>query len=143
MKGCCWQLGFCVASTEGGRVGGGGRGVSECTVDVLLWDPSRVFRASNTLTHARTTHAHTQRNAHTLTTHHARTHARTHHAHFFHFVSVLLVSTLIYLAGLPEKDSTIVFFEIEIGGCTTGRVEIELKTAACPRTAENFKQLCK
>src|SRR5438874_9469820 len=35
-----------------------------------------------------------------------------------------------------------VFFEITIGGQAAGRIEMELFADTCPRTAENFLQLC-
>jgi len=35
-----------------------------------------------------------------------------------------------------------VFFEMTIGGRAAGRIEMELFADACPRTAENFLQLC-
>jgi len=53
--------------------------------------------------------------------------------------------------GPTEASSTIVYFDIGIGGVDSkemfvgnkiGRIEIELKTGSCPRTCENFKQLC-
>ena len=35
-----------------------------------------------------------------------------------------------------------VFFDIEIGGQPAGRIEMELFADTCPKTAENFLQLC-
>ena len=35
-----------------------------------------------------------------------------------------------------------VFFDITIGGTAAGRVEMELFADTCPKTAENFLQLC-
>uniref|UniRef100_A0A7R9VHV7 peptidylprolyl isomerase n=1 Tax=Chlamydomonas euryale TaxID=1486919 RepID=A0A7R9VHV7_9CHLO len=35
-----------------------------------------------------------------------------------------------------------VFFDIEVGGETSGRVVMELFADVCPRTAENFRSLC-
>src|SRR5436309_10331936 len=35
-----------------------------------------------------------------------------------------------------------VFFEVTIGGMAAGRIEMELFADTCPRTAENFLQLC-
>jgi peptidylprolyl isomerase len=35
-----------------------------------------------------------------------------------------------------------VFFEIAIGGQAAGRIEMELFADTCPKTAENFRQLC-
>ncbi|GBG33810.1 Peptidyl-prolyl cis-trans isomerase [Hondaea fermentalgiana] len=39
--------------------------------------------------------------------------------------------------GLP-----VVFFDVEIGSEYAGRVEIELRSDVCPKTAENFRCLC-
>lgn len=44
--------------------------------------------------------------------------------------------------GPIDETSTIVFFDMTIGGQDMGRIEIELKTAQVPKTCENFKQLC-
>ena len=44
--------------------------------------------------------------------------------------------------GPVDESSTMVFLDMSIGGKPIGRIEIELKTAVCPKTAENFKQLC-
>ena len=35
-----------------------------------------------------------------------------------------------------------VFFEIEIGGKSAGKIEMELFADVVPRTAENFRALC-
>jgi peptidylprolyl isomerase len=35
-----------------------------------------------------------------------------------------------------------VFFDITIGGTAAGRIEMELFADTCPKTAENFRQLC-
>ena len=44
--------------------------------------------------------------------------------------------------GPPAPGNPIVFFDIEIGGLFVGRIEMELKADVCPKTAENFRQLC-
>jgi peptidyl-prolyl isomerase F (cyclophilin D) len=44
--------------------------------------------------------------------------------------------------GEVEEASTLVFFDMTIGGQDIGRITIELKTTVCPKTCENFKQLC-
>lgn len=36
----------------------------------------------------------------------------------------------------------VVYFDIEIGGAATGRIEMELYAKDVPKTAENFRQLC-
>ena len=35
-----------------------------------------------------------------------------------------------------------VFFDMSVGGEEVGRIEIELRADAAPKTAENFRQLC-
>eukprot|EP00730_Choanoeca_flexa_P017632 TRINITY_DN8515_c0_g1_i1.p1 TRINITY_DN8515_c0_g1~~TRINITY_DN8515_c0_g1_i1.p1 ORF type:complete len:185 (+),score=35.51 TRINITY_DN8515_c0_g1_i1:3-557(+) len=42
----------------------------------------------------------------------------------------------------PEVENPIVFFDIEIANQPAGRMKFELFTDTCPRTAENFRQLC-
>ncbi|PSC76028.1 peptidyl-prolyl cis-trans cyclophilin-type [Micractinium conductrix] len=48
--------------------------------------------------------------------------------------------------GAPNPDNPVVYFDIKLGrygeGTPLGRIEIELKQDVCPKTAENFKQLC-
>lgn len=51
--------------------------------------------------------------------------------------------------GLPRAhanqsniDNPVVFFDITMGGTASGRVVFELYADKCPRTAENFRQLC-
>mmetsp|Transcript_23159 Transcript_23159/g.52242 ORF Transcript_23159/g.52242 Transcript_23159/m.52242 type:complete len:119 (-) Transcript_23159:576-932(-) len=44
--------------------------------------------------------------------------------------------------GGPNPSNPFVFLEIEIGGKYLGRIEIELKADAAPKTAENFRLLC-
>jgi len=39
--------------------------------------------------------------------------------------------------GLP-----VVFFDVTIGGKPAGRIEMELRSDVCPRTADNFRALC-
>ena len=34
------------------------------------------------------------------------------------------------------------FFDVTIGGVAAGRIKMELFADECPRTAENFRQLC-
>jgi peptidyl-prolyl isomerase H (cyclophilin H) len=41
-----------------------------------------------------------------------------------------------------HPDNPIVFFDISIGGLHAGRILLELFKDACPKTAENFRQLC-
>jgi len=41
-----------------------------------------------------------------------------------------------------HKDNPIVFFDVSIGGQAAGRIIIELFKDVCPKTAENFRQLC-
>eukprot|EP01113_Clastostelium_recurvatum_P011815 TRINITY_DN16061_c0_g1_i1.p1 TRINITY_DN16061_c0_g1~~TRINITY_DN16061_c0_g1_i1.p1 ORF type:complete len:184 (-),score=23.47 TRINITY_DN16061_c0_g1_i1:14-538(-) len=40
------------------------------------------------------------------------------------------------------KDNPIVFFDISMGNVGIGRVKMELFADICPKTAENFRQLC-
>mmetsp|Transcript_63298 Transcript_63298/g.117772 ORF Transcript_63298/g.117772 Transcript_63298/m.117772 type:complete len:174 (+) Transcript_63298:115-636(+) len=35
-----------------------------------------------------------------------------------------------------------VFFDMTIGGTAAGRIEMELRSDTCPKTAENFRALC-
>merc|ERR1712086_469668 len=42
----------------------------------------------------------------------------------------------------PNGGNPVVFMDIGIGGHNTGRIKIELFADRCPKTAENFRQLC-
>ena len=42
----------------------------------------------------------------------------------------------------PNPEHPIVFMDIEVGGNALGRMTFELFSTTCPRTAENFRQLC-
>ena len=48
--------------------------------------------------------------------------------------------------GPPNPSNPLVYFDVSLGrygtGTPLGRIVIELKEDVCPRTAENFKQLC-
>ena len=44
--------------------------------------------------------------------------------------------------GAADATSTLVYLDMSIGGKAMGRIEIELKSGVCPKTCENFKQLC-
>eukprot|EP00331_Platyophrya_macrostoma_P006534 CAMPEP_0176419412 /NCGR_PEP_ID=MMETSP0127-20121128/8033_1 /TAXON_ID=938130 /ORGANISM="Platyophrya macrostoma, Strain WH" /LENGTH=179 /DNA_ID=CAMNT_0017799887 /DNA_START=35 /DNA_END=574 /DNA_ORIENTATION=+ len=47
------------------------------------------------------------------------------------------------MAGvLRDVNNPVIFFEITIGGFPAGKIEIELFADVCPKTAENFRQLC-
>ncbi|EGR28739.1 peptidyl-prolyl cis-trans isomerase, putative [Ichthyophthirius multifiliis] len=47
------------------------------------------------------------------------------------------------MAGvLRAKDNPVVFFDITIGGHKAGRIKMELFKDVCPKTAENFRQMC-
>jgi len=41
-----------------------------------------------------------------------------------------------------DPNNPVVFFDISIGGQPAGRVKMELWADMCPKTAENFRQLC-
>eukprot|EP01053_Blabericola_migrator_P003092 Blabericola_migrator_1__3091@NODE_18_length_22925_cov_118_464826_g15_i0_p15_GENE_NODE_18_length_22925_cov_118_464826_g15_i0NODE_18_length_22925_cov_118_464826_g15_i0_p15_ORF_typecomplete_len192_score29_93Pro_isomerase/PF00160_21/3_4e55_NODE_18_length_22925_cov_118_464826_g15_i01524215817 len=41
-----------------------------------------------------------------------------------------------------HPDNPVVFFDISIGGVAVGRILMELFKDVCPKTAENFRQLC-
>lgn len=43
-------------------------------------------------------------------------------------------------ATIPSNP--VIFFDISIGGVPAGRVKAELFADTCPKTAENFRQLC-
>jgi len=49
---------------------------------------------------------------------------------------------VVKLADASDPKNPRVFFDIEIGGEATGRVEFELFAKVCPETAENFRCLC-
>lgn len=40
------------------------------------------------------------------------------------------------------SDNPLVYFDIEIGGQSVGRISFELRKDVCPRTVENFLLLC-
>eukprot|EP00919_Chromeraceae_sp_WS-2016_P045843 GHVR01109031.1.p1 GENE.GHVR01109031.1~~GHVR01109031.1.p1 ORF type:complete len:183 (+),score=37.42 GHVR01109031.1:69-617(+) len=44
----------------------------------------------------------------------------------------------------PQRhpQNPVVFFDLTMGGHNIGRIKIELYKDVCPRTAENFRQLC-
>ncbi|EGD77781.1 peptidylprolyl isomerase H [Salpingoeca rosetta] len=42
----------------------------------------------------------------------------------------------------PKPEHPIVFMDIEVGGHALGRMKFELFSSTCPKTAENFRQLC-
>ncbi|PWN28435.1 peptidyl-prolyl cis-trans isomerase H [Jaminaea rosea] len=46
------------------------------------------------------------------------------------------------LPGAGTDGRPIVFFDISIGDNPAGRIKMELFSDVCPRTAENFRQLC-
>ena len=46
------------------------------------------------------------------------------------------------IKGAVERGNPVVFFDISIAGNVVGRVKIELFADICPKTAENFRQLC-
>lgn len=41
-----------------------------------------------------------------------------------------------------SRGNHVVFFDIAIGGIPSGRIRMELFADLCPRTVENFRQLC-
>ena len=41
-----------------------------------------------------------------------------------------------------HPGNPVVFFDVKIGGIDAGRVKMELFADVCPRTCENFRQLC-
>ena len=41
-----------------------------------------------------------------------------------------------------SRGNPVVFFDITIAGVAAGRIKIELFADICPKTAENFRQLC-
>jgi len=43
---------------------------------------------------------------------------------------------------LANQSNPIVFFDMDIGGTPAGRIEMELRRDACPKTADNFLHLC-
>merc|ERR1712071_491733 len=46
-------------------------------------------------------------------------------------------SNMQMMAGNPK-----VFFDMEVGGESVGRIEMELRADVAPKTAENFRALC-
>jgi len=44
--------------------------------------------------------------------------------------------------GAPAPQNPVVWFDIQVGEKALGRIEMELKADAVPRTAENFRALC-
>jgi peptidyl-prolyl isomerase H (cyclophilin H) len=40
------------------------------------------------------------------------------------------------------SGNRVVFMDLSIGGVNVGRLKIELFSSSCPKTAENFRQLC-
>src|SRR5437867_1483316 len=67
------------------------------------------------------------------------------------FASLVVLPHLVLLAAAGEKykphhevnaKNPIVFFDITIGDKAAGRIEMELFADTCPKTAENFLQLC-
>ncbi|GAB4817167.1 hypothetical protein N2152v2_004213 [Parachlorella kessleri] len=42
----------------------------------------------------------------------------------------------------PKPENPVVFFDVAIGGQPAGRIKMELFADICPKTAENFRQLC-
>lgn len=55
----------------------------------------------------------------------------------------ILVVLLAYLLAYSHSFFTsVVFFDMEIGGEDAGRIEFELRADVVPKTAENFRALC-
>ena len=46
------------------------------------------------------------------------------------------------VADAISRGNPVVFLDIAIGGVPSGRIKIELFSDVCPKTAENFRQLC-
>lgn len=46
------------------------------------------------------------------------------------------------LAEAIQRGNPVVFFDISIAGVPQGRIRLELFADICPKTAENFRQLC-
>eukprot|EP00051_Salpingoeca_urceolata_P027070 m.479915 g.479915 ORF g.479915 m.479915 type:complete len:177 (+) comp21632_c0_seq1:1185-1715(+) len=46
------------------------------------------------------------------------------------------------MAADKGHPNPVVFFDIQIGGSDVGRIKMELFADTCPKTAENFRQLC-
>jgi len=44
--------------------------------------------------------------------------------------------------SVSSTSNPIVFFDVALGGRELGRIKIELFQNVCPKTAENFRQLC-
>jgi peptidyl-prolyl isomerase H (cyclophilin H) len=47
-----------------------------------------------------------------------------------------------HLEEAIARGNPVVFFDISIAGVPAGRIKIELFADICPKTAENFRQLC-
>ena len=41
-----------------------------------------------------------------------------------------------------SRGNPVVFFDVAMGGQNIGRLKMELFADVCPKTAENFRQLC-
>ena len=41
-----------------------------------------------------------------------------------------------------NPNNPVVFFDVKIGGIDAGRVKMELFADVCPKTCENFRQMC-
>lgn len=46
------------------------------------------------------------------------------------------------VADALARGNPVVFFDIAIGGISSGRIKIELFKDVCPLTSENFRQFC-
>ncbi|GMH45389.1 hypothetical protein BSKO_13346 [Bryopsis sp. KO-2023] len=42
----------------------------------------------------------------------------------------------------PNPENPVIFFDVNIGEASAGRIKAELWKDICPRTAENFRQFC-
>ena len=60
------------------------------------------------------------------------------------YVRNILLSLMIVFSAeaLPKTDNPVVFFDVEIANQPVGRMKFELFADVCPKTAENFRQLC-
>lgn len=52
------------------------------------------------------------------------------------------VTTNLHPKNFYRMSNPVVFFDMEIGGQPAGRIEMTLRKDVCPKTAENFRQLC-